>query len=78
MSPCFQWGITDSTCRNPLTRCGLDLWLAQETPDRPSADLDSGTKRGGKKGCEELEEVWTERHMEEKEKKIEDREEGGR
>lgn len=29
-------------------RCGLDLRLAQEkTPDRPSADLESGTKGGG-------------------------------
>lgn len=35
-------------CRNPLARCGLDLRLAQEkTPDRPSADLESGTKGGG-------------------------------
>ena len=37
----------------PFARCGLDLWLAQETPDRPSSDLDSGTKGGGKKGCKE-------------------------
>lgn len=37
----------------PFARCGLDLWLAQEKPDRPSSDLDSGTKGGGKKGCKE-------------------------
>lgn len=47
----FLQGVTDTWCRNPLTRCGLDLRLARETPDRPSSDLDRGTKGGGKKGC---------------------------
>jgi len=49
----FLWGVTAVVCRNPLARCGLDLQPAQETPDRPSSDLDSGTKGGGKKGCKE-------------------------
>lgn len=52
MSPCFcRASLT--VAEIPLTRCGLDLQLAQETPDRPSSDLDSRTKGGGKKGCKE-------------------------
>lgn len=41
--------VSHGSSRNPLTRCGLDLQLEQETSDRPTSDLDGGTKRGGKK-----------------------------
>lgn len=41
--------VSHGSSRNPLTRCGLDLRLEQETSDRPTSDLDGGTKRGGKK-----------------------------